>query len=273
MTALNIFVCVKQTPDIRSEIIPNYEASYIETKHLHWSINPEDECAVEQALLFREQLADTSITAIRVGDKQDSEALINALAMGADDAILINTKDKQLDPFMTAKALKGVIENSDKEAGLILCGNESLGDESYQVPQILAQMLGLPCITKAVKCFIDNGILILERQIEGGTTEKHTLNMPAVIACSYGINTPRYAPFPHIQAAYKKPLIELSLADVGINDNDRRLYYSNYRLAPEKKTGKIFYANDKAGIENTIEKIVEIIYSDLDLLPGHTAKK
>jgi len=80
---LNIFVCVKQILDIRSDIIPNVEANYIETEHLHWSINPEDECAVEQALLISEQVTDTSVIAIRVGDKQGSEALINALAMGA----------------------------------------------------------------------------------------------------------------------------------------------------------------------------------------------
>jgi len=270
---LNIFVCVKQVPDIRSEIVPNSEADFIDTEHLHWIINPEDECAVEQALLFRERIPDASITAVQVGDKQDSEALISAMAMGADDAILVKVTDKQLDPFMTAKALKGAIEYCGKQADLILCGNESFGDESYQVPQILSQMLNLPCVTRILKCSIDDTTLRLERQIEGGVTEKYKLNLPAVVACNYGLNTPRYAPLPHINSAHQKPLTELSLDEVSVNDNDQRLRYSNYRIIPDKKAGKVFYAVDKYRIEGVVNEIVEILYSDLDSLLGLLSKK
>ena len=272
-TTLNIFVCVKQVPDIRSNIIPNVEAGYIETEHLHWVINPEDECAVEQALLFRECIPDASITAVRVGDKQDSEALISAMAMGADDAILVKATDKQLDPFMTAQALKGAIEYSGKQPDLILCGNESFGDESNTVPQILAQMLNQPCVTRIMKCSIDDTTLRLERQIEGGVTEKYKFSLPGVVAYNYGINTPRYAPLPHIKSAHQKPLIELNLDEVGIADNDQRLCYSNFRPAPGKKAGKVFYAVDKTEIENVVKEVVKILYSDHESLLGYPSKK
>ena len=269
---MNIFFCVKQVPDIRSDIRPDAGARYIETEHLHWVMNPEDECAVEQALLIREQVSDTSITTLQVGDKQDAEALITAMAMGADDAIFIKASSKQLDPYTTAKALKGAIEYSGKQPDLILCGNEAFGDESCQVPQILAQMLNLPCVNRIMQCRLNDNELRLERQIDGGVTEKYKLNLPAVIACNYGINTPRYAPLPYIQAAYQKPFIELNLDQIGINSGNQHLRYSNYRLVPEKKIGKVFYATDKNQLENIAKEIVEILYSDLNVVSGSLLK-
>ena len=263
---MNIFVCVKQVPDSRSEIKANINANDIETEHISWDINPEDECAMEQALLIREQITDTSITAIRVGEKQDNEALISALAMGADDAILVNTSGQQLDPFLTARALKNVIEQSNKKADLVLCGNKSFGDESGEVPQMLAQMLNLPCLNKVSRCCIDKNELYLERIIENGIKEKYLLYLPAVIACSYGINTPRYAAFPHIQSAYKKPFSELDLQAIGIKTNQSLIHYSNYRLLPENETGDIFYANDQTKIDAVIPEIVDILDS-MNLLP------
>lgn len=258
---MNIFVCVKQVPDIRSDIRPNIKNEYIETEHLHWIINPEDECAVEQAILIREQAPNTSITALRVGDKQDTEALITAMAMGADDAIFVKASSQQLDPFITAKALKAAIEYSAKQPDLILCGNEVFGDESCQVPQILAQMLDLPCINQVTQCDIDGNELCIARQIEDGITEKYKLNLPAVIACNYGINTPRYAPLPCIQNAYQKPLAKLDLSKLNIDHNNPYLRYSNCRLVPEKKTGEIFYATDKFSTKDIAKKIVDILYS------------
>ena len=75
---MNIFVCVKQIPDIRLTIAPNSSADYIDTKHLHWVINPEDECAMEQALLIRDQIPDSIIIALRIGnEKQSGIDLIN----------------------------------------------------------------------------------------------------------------------------------------------------------------------------------------------------
>ena len=264
--ALNIFVCVKQVPDIRSDIVPNIEASYIETEHLHWAINPEDECAVEQSLLIRDQIPGSSITALRVGSEQDTEALISAMAMGADEAILVQACEDQLDPFMTAKALKGAIEHSGGKPDLILCGNESFGDESLQVSQLLAQMLCLPCITRVMGFSIVNTELELIRQIESGKTESYRVKLPVVVACNYGLNEPRYAPLPHIKMAYQKPMLKLSLHETGVSNEDQRLRYSNFRQAPVKKTGKSFNASSKNDIDNVVAEVIEHLRADLKSL-------
>ena len=270
---MNIFVCVKQIPDIRSTIVPNSSANYIDTKHLHWVINPEDECAMEQALLIRDQIPDSIIIALRIGSEKQSEALIYAMAMGADESILVLAAEEQLDPFMTARALKGAIDHSGKRPDLILCGNESFGDGNNQVPQILAQLLRHPCVTRISKCFLDDTVIRLERQVEGGVTEKYKVSLPAVVACNYGINTPRYAPLPHIKIAHNKPLLKLSLHEVNVSNNDQRLCYTNFRQTPEKQTGKILYAVDKVEIENVVKEVAEILYSDQISLHGYSSNK
>ncbi len=264
---MNIFVCVKQIPDIRSNIIPNRKGDYIATENLRWDINPEDECAVEQALLIREQFPVSTITAVRVGDKQRSEALITAMAMGADDAILVRTPEERLDPCITALALQGAIDKSGKQADLILCGTESFGDESAQVPQLLAQSLNFACVTRAIKCHVTENEMRLERRIEGGVTEIYQLRLPAVVACHYGINKPRYAPYPHILAARKKPLVELTMDEIVLARPDSYLRYSKLRAAPERKTGKLSYATRHDQIENVTKEIADALISSE--LPGY----
>ena len=110
---MNIFVCVKQVPDTETKIVPNSDNSFVNLDNIKWIMNPYDEFAVEQALLVKQTNPAANITVVRVGSKQSSEALRTAMAMGADQGILVNT-DEQLDAYMTANALKGAIEKSGK---------------------------------------------------------------------------------------------------------------------------------------------------------------
>ena len=90
---MNIFVCVKQVPDTETKVTPNSDGTFIETSSIKWIMNPYDEFAVEQALLLKAANTGSSVTVVRVGGKKDTEALRTALAMGADDAILVEAED------------------------------------------------------------------------------------------------------------------------------------------------------------------------------------
>lgn len=292
---LNIFVCIKQVPGIRSDIIPNDEANYIDTTKLRWIISPEDDCAVEQALQIREQFPDSSITALRVGMEKHSEPLIDAMAMGADDSILVLAKEELLDPYMTAKAIKAAIERSGKKPDIILCGNGSIDNESCQVPQILAQMFCFPCVTRVIDVCMNNREPELKRQIEDGKIETYWTNLPIVVACKDGLNVPRYAPLPFIEQAKQKPMLKLSLDETGVNTNDQRLRYSNFRLPqtkqadksiynyslsnlveavltqlslflPNKKSRKIFNASNRNDVDNVVTEVIEILRADIKSL-------
>lgn len=262
---MNIFVCIKQVPDTETKVKPSADGSFIETTGIKWIMNPYDEFAVEQALLYKQNHADATVTVLRVGGVKDSEALRTAMAMGADEAILVEAPDN-LDSFMTAKALKGAIEKSGKNPHLILAGKQAIDDDCLQVPQLLAQMLNLPSVSVVVGFSGDKDSLELKREIDGGALEVYTVKTPAVVACNKGLNTPRYASLPGIMKAKKKPLETYSLADVGVSDSDRKVIYSDFSLPPEKPPGKKFDASDEAKQREVVQEVVSLLRNEAKVI-------
>lgn len=260
---MNIFVCVKQVPDTETKITPTGDGSYIETTGIKWIMNPYDEFAVEQALQIQAANAGSTVTVLRVGSAKDTESLRTAMAMGADDAFLVEAGDN-LDSYSIAKALKGAIEKSGKTPDVILTGKQAIDDDCLQVPQILATMLNLPSVSVVVGYEGSATEVTVKREIEGGSLEVYGVKLPAVIACNKGLNTPRYASLPGIMKAKKKPLTTLSLADVGVSEADQRVKYSNFSLPTEKPAGKKFVADgneaaivkDVVGLLRTEAKVI-----------------
>ncbi len=262
---MNIFVCIKQVPDTETKVTPNGDGSYIETNSIKWIMNPYDEFAVEQALLTKAANSGSTVTVVRVGGVKDTEALRNALAMGADEAILVEAGDN-LDSYMTAKALKGAIEKSGKSPDVIFTGKQAIDDDCLQVPQLLAQMLNLPSVSVVVGCEEAGGKYTLKREIEGGALEVYEVNSPAVIACNKGLNSPRYASLPGIMKAKRKPLAKHSLADVGVSDSDVRVKYSEFQLPPEKPAGKKFDAMDEGNQASVVAEVVKLLREEAKVI-------
>ncbi len=262
---MNIFVCIKQVPDTETKVQPNGAGSYIETSSIKWIMNPYDEFAVEQALLVKAAKPEANVTVVRVGGTKDTEALRTAMAMGADDAILVEGADN-LDSYMTAKALKGAIEKSGKKPDLILTGKQAIDDDCLQVPQLLAQMLGLPSVSVVVGFELGGTELSLKREIEGGAIENYKVSLPALVACNKGINTPRYASLPGIMKAKKKHLAVHKLAAVGVTDADARLEYSSFQLPPEKPPGKKYDAMDAAKQPDVVKQVVGLLRSEAKVI-------
>jgi electron transfer flavoprotein beta subunit len=228
-------------------------------------MNPYDEFAVEQALLVKAANAGSTVTVVRVGGVKDTEALRTAMAMGADDAILVDAEDN-LDSYSIAKALKGGIEKSGNTPDLILCGKQAIDDDCLQVPQILATMLNLPSVAVIVG-FEQNGETItVKREVEGGALEVYELNTPCVLATNKGINTPRYASLPGIMKAKRKPMQTLTLADVGVSADDRRVVYSDFTLPPEKPAGKKFDAMDEAQQASIVAEVVGLLRTEAKVI-------
>lgn len=262
---MNIFVCVKQVPDTETKVTPNGDGTFIETSSIKWIMNPYDEFAVEQALLLKAANAGSTVTVVRVGSTQDTEALRTALAMGADEAILVEGEDN-LDSYMIAKALKGAVEKSGKSPDIIFTGKQAIDDDCLQVPQLLAQMLDMPSVSVVVGFESNDGKVTLKREVEGGALEVYEVSNPVLVACNKGLNTPRYASLPGIMKAKKKPLQNLSLADVGVSADDRRLKYSNFQLPPEKPPGKKFDAMDEAKQAEIVAEVVQLLRNEAKVI-------
>lgn len=262
---MNIFVCVKQVPDTETKITPNADGTFIETSSIKWIMNPYDEFAVEQALLTKAANSGSTVTVLRVGGVKDTESLRTALAMGADEAILVDTADN-LDSYMIAKALKGAIDKSGKTADVIFTGKQAIDDDCLQVPQLLAQMLDMPSVSVVVDCALDGETYTLKREVDGGALEVYTVNAPALIACNKGINTPRYASLPGIMKAKRKPLAVHTLDDVGVSDADRRVVYSGFTLPPEKPAGKKFEAMEEADRAGVVKEVVGLLRTEAKVI-------
>ena len=262
---MNIFVCVKQVPDTETKIIPSADGTFIETSSIKWIMNPYDEYAVEQALLVQAANAGSTVTILRVGSTKDTEALRTAMAMGADDAFLVEAADN-LDSYSIAKALKGAILKSGKTPDLILTGKQAIDDDCLQVPQILATMMDIPSVSVVVEYNGTATDITVKREVEGGALEVYGVKLPAMIACNKGINTPRYASLPGIMKAKKKPLTTLSLADVGVSEADRRVKYSGFSLPPEKPAGKKFDGTDAAKLGSVVKEVVGLLRTEAKVI-------
>lgn len=262
---MNIFVCIKQVPDTETKITPNGDKRFIETSSIKWIMNPYDEFAVEQALLLKAAESGSTVTAIRVGGVKDSEALRTAMAMGVDNAILVEAEDN-LDSYMTAKALKGAIEKSGNKPDIVFMGKQAIDDDCLQVPQLLAQMMDVPSVSVVVGFENEGTKFTLKREIEGGSTEVYEVEAPVVVACNKGLNTPRYASLPGIMKARKKPMEQWSLSDVGVSDSDRKVNYSDFQLPPEKALGKQFDATDEGKIKDVVKEVVTLLRDEAKVI-------
>lgn len=269
---MNIFVLVKQVPDTETKIRPKSDKSSVDLSSVKWIMNPYDEFAVEQALQAKAANSGSHVIAIRVGPIQSNEVLRTAMAMGADESILVELDsdedglDSSLDSYRIAKALKGAIEKSGKTPDLILSGKQAIDSDCLQVPQLLAQMMGLPSVSVVVGFEQKGEQFILKREGEGGALEIYTVTGPCVVACNKGLNTPRYAPLPGIIRAKKRPLARYSLADVGVSDEDRRLKYTNFRLPPGHPEGKTFEATEETKQQSVVKEVVGLLRTEAKVI-------
>lgn len=235
---MKIFVCIKQVPDTETKIKLLADGSGIDETGIKWVVNPYDEIAIEEGLKLKETFSGSTVTAITVGPKSRAgDALRTAMAMGADDSILIDAPSN-IDGFSAAKAIAAAIK---KEGGadLVLTGKLAIDDNASATPQFLAEFLEIPHVTVVSKLNVSEKSLEAEREIEGGSKEIFELQLPALVAANKGLNMPRYASLPGIMKAKKKPLKELSLSELGLDDSATRVSYSGFQLPSEKPPVKM----------------------------------
>jgi electron transfer flavoprotein beta subunit len=252
---MKIFVCLKQVPDTESRIQLNPDKTGILETGIKWILNPYDEYAVEEALKVKEAKGAGSVTVISVGPKaRVSEALRTAMAMGADDAIVIDASEP-LDSYWTAKALATAIQK-EGAFDLVFGGKLAIDDNAASVPQILAEFLGVPHVTVVTKLTVA-GEVQAEREIEGGGREVFVIQGPCVIAANKGLNTPRYASLPGIMKAKKKPLKELSLSDLGVSSDKTKTRLKDFQLPPEKPPVKILAGDTAAQAKELVRLLLD----------------
>ncbi|MFF2092939.1 electron transfer flavoprotein subunit beta/FixA family protein [Paenibacillus sp. NPDC058174] len=229
---LTIAVLLKQTFDTEEKIVVAPDGS-ISSGEAKLVINPYDEYALEEALRQRE-LHGGKVHVITSGPEKAEEALRTALAMGADEAVRLESEGSTLlaegDSHTIAAALTEILRPLAPD--LVLAGLFAVDSGSGSVALQVAERLGLPHASSAVKLDIAEAagtaasgaipagaqaaerFAIVERDVEGDT-ETVAIPLPALITAQQGLNEPRYPSLPGIMKAKKKPLVRVNPADFG----------------------------------------------------------
>jgi electron transfer flavoprotein beta subunit len=234
---MKIFVCIKQVPDTETKIKITPDQKGIETAGIKWVMNPYDEYAVEEAIKLRDSQPGSQVWVLSVGPKtRVVESLRTSLAMGADEAIVINAEG--LDNYSTARALAEVIQ-SEGGAKVVFTGKLAIDDNASSVGQMMAEFLNIPHTTVVSKFSFTPENILVERDVEGGAKEVVQMLAPAVVGANKGLNMPRYASLPGIMKAKKKTIKEIEFSTLNIPSTEIKVIYSGLSLPAEKPAVKM----------------------------------
>src|SRR5712671_4090988 len=194
---MKIAVCIKRVPDSETRVKIASDGKSLDEAGVKFVLNPYDEFAVEEGLRRGE------VTVLSVGPAAAQETIRTALAMGAERGVLLQSDAIPADGFVTAQAIAAELKTGTWD--LILFGKMAIDDYNQQVGPMVAELLGLPCITAVAHLEIEGAKGVAEREIEGGI-EVVEFPLPAVLTADKGLNEPRYPALKGIMAAKKKPL-------------------------------------------------------------------
>jgi electron transfer flavoprotein beta subunit len=207
-----ILVGLKRVVDYNVRVQVKSDGSGVETDGVKMSINPFDEIALEEALRIRERGEASEVIVISIGSSDAQQQLRTGLAMGADRAILVETDDA-MDALTVARIFRAIIDRENAE--LVILGKQAIDDDNSQTGQMLAAIWERPQASFASELTIEGDTARVTREVDSGL-ETIEIDLPAVITVDLRLNEPRYVKLPDIMKAKKKPLDQLSMADLGI---------------------------------------------------------
>lgn len=214
---MNIIVCIKQVPDTTIVKIDPKTNTLIR-EGVPSIINPEDKNALEQALVLKENLG-AHVTVISMGPPQAKNALREALAMGADEAILLTDRAfGGADTLATSKTLAGAIRTIG-DYDIILAGRQAIDGDTAQVAPELAEHLGIPQVTYVQDVKLEGDHLLVNRALEDGY-EIIKVKMPVVLTAIKELNTPRYMDVRRIFASSDDDIKIITAADLDLDKSE-----------------------------------------------------
>jgi electron transfer flavoprotein beta subunit len=228
---MKIVVCIKRVPDSETRVKIATDGKSLDEAGVKFVMNPYDEFAVEEALRRKEKAGAGEVVIVALGLAAAQETIRTALAMGADRGVLLQTDKVPADSFETARLIAAELKTGTWD--LILFGRMAIDDYNHQVGVLVAELLGLPCVSAVSHLDLDGSKGVAEREIEGGI-EVVEFPLPAVLTVDKGLNEPRYPALKGIMAAKKKPL-EVKAVQAGAG----AIEVAALTPPPERKEGRI----------------------------------
>jgi electron transfer flavoprotein beta subunit len=229
---VKIAVCIKRVADMGARFQIGADGASVSDAGIKYDMSDFDEWAVEAALQLNEKHGGGEVTVISLGPTAAQETIRKALAMGADKGVHLQADSIPFDGFAIAEALAAELKDGGYD--LVLFGRLAVDSAAGVTGAMVAELLGLPCVTSVSKLEISGTSGTAERQVEGGV-ESLAFPLPALCTIDQGLVTQaRYPSLKGIMAAKKKPL-ESKPAQLGaVSVSVRKM-----ELPPERSAGRI----------------------------------
>lgn len=242
---MKIVVTVKLVPDLNAPKSIDPSTKRLVRTGMEPVLNPYDEYALEAALQLKEKLGgETSVTLLSMVPESSKETLRKALAMGADEAVVLS--DDALagsDVAMTAAALAGALKSIGFD--LVICGGLADDGSTGGVPGAVAEHLGIPGLTNARHLEIANDALTAQRETDTGY-QVVKCALPALVSVTMAVGEPRYASLKGIMGAKKKTIASLSAAQAGVGAIAPKTELVRFAPPPSRTKATIVEAPDGA---------------------------
>jgi len=254
---MNIVVCIKQVPDT-SEVRINPETNTLIREGVPSIINPYDMHAIEAALQIREKVGG-KVTVITMGPPQAESALRDAVAMGADEAVLLTDKAfAGSDTWATSYTLFKAVEKLD--AHIIICGKQAIDGDTAQVGPEMAEFLNIPHVSYVRKIEdVSEDSIRLQRLMDDGYDIVES-SLPVLFTVVRELNEPRLPSLKGKMAAKKAEIRRLSAADLGADAEKIGLKGSPTQVrgifAPEAR-------KDRKILEGSVEEQIDALVHEL----------
>ncbi|MFC0262019.1 electron transfer flavoprotein subunit beta/FixA family protein [Fontibacter flavus] len=245
---MKILVCITHVPDTTSKIQFTDNNTKFDKNGVQFIIGPYDDYALARAVELKEQLG-ASLTVLNVGEADTEPTLRKALAIGADDAIRVNSFPK--DSLFVASQIAAIAKEQNYD--LILMGRESIDFNGGMVHGMVGEMLGIPSVSPVMKLEVDGDTVKMAREIEGGK-EQVEAKLPLVAGCQEPIAEWKIPNMRGIMSARTKPLQVLE--PIG---DDLATDVTSYQLPPAKGAVKLV---DK----DNVEELVKLLKNEAKVL-------
>jgi len=259
---MNIIVCIKQVPDTNEVKIDPVKGTLIR-EGVPSIINPDDKNALEEALRIKDEKENVKVTVLSMGPPQAEVALVEAIAMGADEGILLSDRAfAGSDTWATSTALAAGIKHIGNY-DIIFCGRQAIDGDTAQVGPQIAEHLGIPQVTYVEELNIEEGNIRVRRALEDGYFIIES-KLPVLVTAIKELNEPRYPSIKGIYEAYRGNKIKvLSAKDIQADEDNIGLDGSptqvNKSFTPPGRTGEgeMLKGSTKEVVEQLIVKLKE----------------
>jgi electron transfer flavoprotein beta subunit len=249
---MKILVCISCVPDTTTKISFINNNTEFNKAGVQFVINPNDEFGLTKALQIKESNPGSSVTVIHVGTATSDPVIRKSLAIGADDAVRIDTTAN--DPIQVAKEISSYVSNNPFD--LIITGKESIDYNGAVVPHALGELLDIPSVSPCIGLEINEGEAILVGVVDGGK-EELSATLPVVLGSQKGLveeNELRIPIMWGIMQARSKPLSVIT--SIGNKENQKVI---NFETPPQKSSCKLVDPDN-------IEQLVSLLQNEAKVL-------